>query len=57
MKKKISENQERKLVKAAIEGMKNAFTGTNKPADFRVGAAVLKRIKLLDMITYPWPEK
>lgn len=31
---------EQKLVQGAIEGIKNAFTGTNKPDDFRVGAAV-----------------
>lgn len=43
MKRNISENQERNLVKATIEGMNNAFTGTNKPNDFRVGAAVLTK--------------
>src|SRR3989338_5608401 len=31
----------RKLCEAAIQGAKNAFTGTNKPDDFRCGAAVL----------------
>lgn len=34
---------ERKLVHAAIEGMKKAFTGTNKPKDVRFGAAVLTK--------------
>lgn len=34
---------ERKLVQAAIKGMRNALTGTNKPDDFRIGAAVLTR--------------
>ncbi|MBI1971627.1 MAG: hypothetical protein HYS52_02160 [Candidatus Wildermuthbacteria bacterium] len=32
---------EQKLIQSAKEGMKNAFTGTNKPGDFRIGAAVL----------------
>ncbi|MBI2644158.1 MAG: hypothetical protein HYW95_01460 [Candidatus Wildermuthbacteria bacterium] len=32
---------EQKLIQAAIEGMRNAFTGTNQPGDFRIGAAVL----------------
>lgn len=40
---KIDKDQEKKLIKAAIEGMKNAFTGTNKPNDFRIGAAVLTK--------------
>lgn len=33
--------KEQKLIEAALEGMRNAYTGTNKPDDFRVGAAVL----------------
>lgn len=37
----IVKEKERELTKAAIEGMKNAFTGTNRPADARFGAAVL----------------
>ena len=32
---------EQKLIQAAIEGIRNAFTGTNKPEDMRFGAAVL----------------
>ena len=32
---------EQKLIQGAIEGMRNAFTGTNKPEDMRFGAAVL----------------
>ena len=39
----ISKEQEEKLIKAAIEGMHNAFTGTNKPDDIRFGAAVLTK--------------
>lgn len=39
MKKQI----EQKLIKSALEGMKNAFTGTNKPNDVRFGAAVLTK--------------
>lgn len=34
---------EKKLIQSAIEGMKNAFTGTNKPNDVRFGAAVLTK--------------
>lgn|SRR3990167_5891529 len=37
------ENVEKKLIFAAIEGMKNAFTGTNKTKDARFGAAVLTK--------------
>ncbi len=32
---------EQKLIESAREGIKNAFTGTNKPEDMRFGAAVL----------------
>ena len=39
----ITKIQEQKLTKAAIEGMSNAFTGTNKPGDTRFGAAVLTK--------------
>ncbi len=39
----ISKKVEKKLIKATLEGVKNAFTGTNKPNDFRVGAAVLTK--------------
>lgn len=39
MKKQIEQN----LIKAALEGMKHAFTGTNKPDDMRFGAAVLTK--------------
>lgn len=34
---------EKKLIRAAIEGMKHAFTGTNKTGDIRFGAAVLTK--------------
>lgn len=34
---------EKELLRAAIEGMRNAFTGTNKPEDRRFGAAVLTK--------------
>lgn len=37
----MERNIEKKLIQAAIEGMKHAFTGTNKPNDMRFGAAVL----------------
>ncbi len=37
----IEKTVEKKLIQAAIAGMKNAFTGTNKPNDPRFGAAVL----------------
>lgn len=40
---KITKQQEQKLIKAALEGMRNAFTGTNKPEDMRFGAAVLTK--------------
>lgn len=40
---KLTPTLEKKLIKAAIEGMKNAYTGTNKPQDFRIGAAVLTK--------------
>lgn len=39
----ISKKLQQKLIKAAIEGMNNAFTGTNKPEDLRFGAAVLTK--------------
>lgn len=39
----ITKGQENELIKAALEGMRNAFTGTNKPEDFRIGAAVLTK--------------
>ncbi len=39
----MNQEQETSLIKAALEGIKNAFTGTNKPEDFRVGSAVLTR--------------
>ncbi len=38
-------NKEKVLIKAALEGMKNAFTGTNKSKDARFGAAVLTKKK------------
>ncbi|MBI4019657.1 MAG: hypothetical protein HY364_05425 [Candidatus Aenigmarchaeota archaeon] len=34
---------EKKLIQAAMEGVKNAFTGKNKPKDVRFGAAVLTK--------------
>jgi cytidine deaminase len=34
---------EKKLIEAALTGMRNAFTGTNKPSDTRYGAAVLTK--------------
>lgn len=37
------ENKEQELIQAALEGIKNAFTGTNKPGDMRFGAAVLTK--------------
>jgi len=40
---KINKDQEKKLIQAALVGIKNAFTGTNKPDDFRIGAAVLTK--------------
>ncbi|MFH1533538.1 MAG: hypothetical protein ABID64_01250 [Nitrospirota bacterium] len=39
----ITPQKEEVLIKAALEGMRNAFTGTNKPEDLRFGAAVLTR--------------
>ena len=39
----MKKDAEKKLILAAIEGMKNAFTGTNKPGDMRFGAAVLTK--------------
>src|SRR3989344_3935346 len=39
----ITGQQEKDLITAALEGMKNAFTGTNKPEDMRFGAAVLTK--------------
>lgn len=39
----MTKQQEEKLMQAAIEGMNNAFTGTNKPEDVRFGAAVLTK--------------
>lgn len=39
----ITKQQEKDLIKAALKGMKNAFTGTNKPEDRRFGAAVLTK--------------
>ncbi|MBI2577583.1 MAG: hypothetical protein HYV77_01930 [Candidatus Wildermuthbacteria bacterium] len=32
---------EKDLIQAAIKGMENAFTGTNRPEDMRFGSAVL----------------
>lgn len=40
---RITKQQEKKLIRAAQEGMRNAFTGTNKPGDMRFGAAVLTK--------------
>lgn len=40
---KINKDQEKKLIQAALVGIKNAFTGTNKPDDFRIGAAALTK--------------
>lgn len=37
----MDKTTEKKLIEAALEGMKNAFTGTNKPNDRRFGASVL----------------
>lgn len=37
----MNKTTEEKLIQAAIEGMKNGFTGTNRPEDRRFGAAVL----------------
>lgn len=40
---RITKQQEEKLIQAAQEGMRNAFTGTNKPGDMRFGASVLTK--------------
>lgn len=40
---KITKEIEKRLIEEAILGMKNAFTGTNKPEDMRFGAAVLTK--------------
>ena len=40
----MTNQKEKELIKATIEGMKNAFTGTNKPKDVRFGAAVLTKM-------------
>lgn len=40
---KLTEQQEKRLIRAAQEGMRNAFTGTNKSDDIRYGAAVLTK--------------
>lgn len=40
---RINKDQEKKLIQAALMGVKNAFTGSNKPDDFRIGAAVLTK--------------
>lgn len=40
---KVTKEQEQKLIQAALQGVKNAFTGTNKPSDMRFGAAVLTK--------------
>lgn len=39
----ITDQKEKDLIAAALEGMRNAFTGTNKPEDMRFGAAVLTK--------------
>ncbi len=36
----MTSDQEQELINAAQEGVRNAFTGTNKSDDFRIGAAV-----------------
>ena len=38
---KLTKQIEQEMIRQAQEGVKNAFTGTNKPDDFRIGAAVL----------------
>ncbi len=38
-----ADKKEQALIKAALEGMRNAFTGTNKTSDMRFGAAVLTK--------------
>ena len=37
----MDQETEQKLIQAALQGMRDAFTGTNQPNDFRIGAAVL----------------
>jgi len=37
----MSPELEQHLIQSAVEGMNNAYTGTNKPDDVRFGAAVL----------------
>lgn len=39
----LSKVTKKRLIQAAVEGMRNAFTGTNKPDDIRFGAAVLTK--------------
>lgn len=39
----MTEEQQKLLIKEAIQGMKHAFTGTNKPDDVRFGASVLTK--------------
>ncbi|MEK9176634.1 MAG: hypothetical protein AAB520_04300 [Patescibacteria group bacterium] len=39
----MTDQQQKGLITAALEGMKNAFTGNNKPEDMRFGAAVLTK--------------
>lgn len=39
----MNRSEEKKLIRAALEGLQNAFTGTNKPGDMRFGAAVLTK--------------
>lgn len=43
MRMELPKDTEKKLIEEAIQGMKNAFTGTNKPGDTRFGAAVLTK--------------
>lgn len=39
----LTKEIEKRLIKEAINGMNNAFTGTNKPEDMRFGSAVLTK--------------
>lgn len=39
----MTQEQENDLCKVALEGIANAFTGTNKLEDFRIGSAVLTK--------------
>lgn len=39
----MNKTTEEKLIAAALEGVKNAFTGTNKPDTMRAGAAVITK--------------